>query len=414
MVSHAAATAPTATAPPGHWDARRWSLLFVLSGNMLLDAIEVSVVLIALPTIGGRLGLTPWDVQWLMSGFALGFAALLLLGPRVNARTGRRRAYLGAMLVFILASVAGGLTDSLALLVAVRVVKGCSAALTAPAGLAIINETFPEGSQRRRAVAVYSLFGAAGFTVGLLLAGLLVEADWHWIFFFPAPVALVLLLGAGYVLPRGAADIPPRPPRLHLLRDRYLLRSAFCAFSLNGTYQSLLVLVTFQVREEWGWTAPRTALALLPACLPLALALPFTGRLVDRYGNGRLITLGALFPLLGYGLYLADPDGRPYPLGLLPTLLLVEAGFCCAFAALNMAATATVEPADRGPAVSLYQMCVQLGPGLMLPLVALLLTQVHNIRPALALVVLVGALGLVVSLVFRTSTVNSQPGGFQK
>ncbi|MGF7237204.1 MAG: MFS transporter [Frankia sp.] len=410
-MSHAAATG---TASPRQWDARQWSLLFVLSGNMLLDAIEVSVVLIALPTIGDQLGRTPWAVQWLMSGFALGFAAMLLLGPRVNARTGRRRAYLGAMLLFILASVAGGLTDGLTLLIAIRVVKGCCAALTAPAGLAIINETFPEGSQRRRAVSVYSMFGATGFTVGLLLAGVLVEADWHWIFFFPAPVALALLLYAGYVLPSEAAESPTRPPRLRLLRDRYLLRAALCAFSLNGSYQSLLVLLTFQAQQERGWSPPQTALALLPACVPLAVALPFTGRLIARYGSGRLITLGALFPLLGYGLYLAEPDGSPYALGPLPTMLLVEAGFCCAFAALNMSATASIEPADRGPAVSLYQMCVQLGPGVLLPLVALLLTQADDIHPALALITLVGALGLVVSLADRASAGNSPSGGFQK
>jgi MFS family permease len=407
-------TTAASTAAPGHWGARRWALLFVLSGNMLLDAIEVSVVLIALPTVGRGLRLTPLDVQWLMSGFALGFAALLLLGPRVSARTGRRPAYLGAMLVFSLASVASGLTDSLALLIAVRVVTGGCAALTAPAGLAIINDTFPEGAQRRRAVSVYSLFGAAGFTVGLLLAGLLVEANWHWIFFFPAPVALVLLLCAGYVLPRAGSEAPARPPRLRLLRDRSLLRAGLCAFSLNGTYQSLLLVLTFQIQQQRGWAPLTTALALLPACVPVALALPFSGRLVARYPSGRLIALGALFPLLGYVLYLAEPGVGHYALVLLPVMLLVEAGFCAAFVALNMSATASVGPEDRGPAVSLYQMCVQLGPGLLLPVVALLLTDAETIRPALALIALVGALGLVISLADRTSARNSQLGGFRK
>ncbi|WP_433260140.1 MFS transporter [Actinosynnema sp. CS-041913] len=390
----------TGTASSVRWGARRWSLLFVLSGNMLLDAIEVSVVLIALPTIAGRLGLTPWGVQWLMSGFALGFAALLLIGPRVSARIGRRRAYLAAMAVFGLTSVAGGLVDGLALLVAVRVVKGCCAALTAPAGLAIISETFPEGPQRRRAVSVYSFFGAVGFTTGLLLAGLLVEQDWRWIFVFPAPVALVLLVFGRYVLPHDLTVSPPRTPQPALLRNPALRRSALVAATLNGTYQSVLVLMTFQAHRVFGWTPWQTALALLPACAPLVLAVPFAGRLIARYGTGRLIALGALFPFLGYVLYAARPEDSPYALGMLPTVLLVEAGFCCAFTALNMHATASVDIADRGAAVSLYQLCVQLGAGLLLPLVALV-SHLGGVRAALTLVTVVGTLGLVTALAGR-------------
>lgn len=380
---------------------RQRLLLFVLSGNMLLDAIEVSVVLMALPTIGARLGLSVWEAQWLMSGFALGFAATLLAGPRLAARAGRRPVYLGAMLLFGLASLAGGFVDGLAALVALRVLKGCCAALTAPAGLAIINDTFPEGRARRRAVSLYSLFGAAGFTAGLLLAGLLVESSWRWTFLFPAPVALVLLVCGLYVLPPGRADgPPPRPPRPALLRDRALLRSALGAASLNGTYQSLLVLMTFQA-QRLGWTPWQTALALLPACLPLVLTVPFAGRLVARYGTGRVIALGALFPLLGHAFYLAKPEGSPYALGMLPALLLVEAGFCCAFTALNLQATASVGGANRGAAVSLYQTCVQLGTGLLLPLVALPLTYGEGYRTALLIGTAVTALGFAVAVTGR-------------
>ncbi|MDH6489333.1 MFS family permease [Streptomyces sp. SAI-127] len=401
------------SATKGGWGALQWTRLLVLSGNMLLDAVEVSVILIALPAIADRFGLTPWDAQWLMSGFALGFAALLLLGPRLCALLGRRRVYLGAMLLFGLASVAGGFVAGPALLVAVRVVKGGCAALTAPTGLALINDLFPEGPERRRALTVYSLFGAAGFTAGLLLAGALPEAAWRWVFVFPAPIALVLLLCGLYVLPRPQGDSPPRRPhptpdtrrpalpRPALLKRGSLLRSALGAASLNGTYQGLLVLLVFQMRDEFGWSPWRTALALLPACVPLALTVPFAGRFIARYGTRRLITLGALFPLLGYGLYLARPDGSPYALGMLPTLLLVEAGFCCAFVALNAQATAGFDAAERGAAVSLYQTCVQLGAGALLPLVGLLLTHGEGPRPTLALITAAGALGLAAALVRR-------------
>ncbi|MFB8179346.1 MFS transporter [Streptomyces sp. NPDC055966] len=398
-------TAPAATDAPAPraqeaWDARQWSRLLVLSGNMLLDAIEVSVLLIALPTLAARFGLTPWSAQWLMSGFALGFAALLLLGPVLCARIGRRRAYLGAMLLFALASLAGGLAGGPALLVAVRVVKGCCAALTAPTGLAIINDLFPEGPQRRRALSVYSLFGAAGFTAGLLLAGGLLATGWRWVFVFPAPVALALLVAGAYVLPREQGGGPARLPSPALLKRGPLLRSALGAACLNGTYQALLVVMVFQMADGFGWSPWRSALALLPACVPLALSVPFAGRLIARHGSRRLVTLGALFPLLGHLLYLARPHSG-YALGMLPVQLLVEAGFCLAFVALNTQATAGLDPAQRGAAVALYQAFVQLGAALLLPLVALLLTRATGPRPALALVTAVGALGLAAALVRR-------------
>ncbi|MFF7888965.1 MFS transporter [Streptomyces sp. NPDC020794] len=388
---------PSAADPP-RWDARLWSVLFILSANMILDAIEVSVVLVALPSIGASLGLGLSTVQWLMSGFALGFAALLVVGPKLNAALGRRRVYLTAMLVFAAASVAGGLADTAALLIATRAVKGAAAALTAPTGLAIIGATFPEGPQRRRAVSVYSLFGAAGFTAGLLLSGALLTASWRWTLLFPAPVALVLLLFALRIVPadRGRAPVPRIAPAL--LRNGPLLRSAVGAATLNGTYQSLLLLLTFQTQSQLGWPVWQSALALLPACVPLAVTVPFAGSMTARWGTSRPIALGAAAPLLGYALYLWQPDARPYAAGMLPALLLVGAGFVLSFAALNMQATSALPAADRAAAVPLYQAAVQLGAVLMLPTTAWLLGSHYGHRPALSFITAVGAIGLLTAL----------------
>ncbi|MGW1977570.1 MFS transporter [Streptomyces sp. NPDC001889] len=371
-----------------------WALLFVLSGNMLLDAVEVSVVLVALPAISADLGLGLWAVQWLMSGFALGFAAMLMLGPVLSARWGLRRLCLTAMLVFAAASVVGGVSDDTALLIASRVVKGACAALTAPAGLALIGTTFPQGPRQRRAVSVYSLFGAAGFTLGLLLSGWFVTDSWRWTFLFPAPVALILLVWGIRVIPRTGRQAPPRLPA-SLLRNGPLMRSALGAASLNGTYIGLLLLVTFRASGELGWRPWQIALALLPACVPLAVSVPFAGRLVQRFGTGRLITAGAAVALAGQLLALLRPDPVPYATGLLPVLALVGAAFVFSFAALNMQAASSVEPALRAVAVPLYQTGVQLGSVVMLPLVAAVLSTTDGYRPALAVIALVGALGVV-------------------
>ncbi|WP_329140044.1 MFS transporter [Streptomyces sp. NBC_01476] len=394
--ARSAGDAPGA-AEPARWDARLWAVLFILSANMILDAIEVSLVLVALPTIGTALGLDLWTVQWLMSGFALGFAALLVLGPRLNARLGRKRVYLVAMLLFAAASVAGGLTDSAGVLIATRVVKGLSAALTAPTGLAIIGTTFRNGPQQRRAVSVYSLFGAAGFTVGLLLSGALLAESWRWTFLFPAPVALVLLFSGMRLIPpdQGRAPAPRIEPAL--LRNGPLLRSAVGAATLNGTYQSLLLLLVFHTQRQLGWSPWQSALALLPACVPLAVTVPFAGAMTARWGTGRLIALGAATPVLGYALFLARPTGS-YLTAMLPTLLLVGAGFVLSFAALNMQATGALPAADRAAAVPLYQTAVQLGAVLMLPATAWFLGSHHGYRPALSFITAVGAIGLLAAL----------------
>lgn len=380
-------------------DPRLLGLLFVLSGNMVLDALEVSVVLVALPTISADLGLSLWQVQWLMSGFALGFAALLVFGQWFNARLGRRRAYLVAMLVFALASAVGGMADNTALLIATRVVKGFCAAITAPSGLAIISTAFQETAQQRRAVSIYSLFGAAGFTVGLLLSGVLVEASWRWTLLFPAPIALLLLFFGRRLIPSAPRTEGRTSVNLAVLRDGRLVRAAVCAASLNGSYIGLLLVVTFQTAApDVGWAPWQTALALLPACLPLALTVPFAARLVGRFGTARLITLGALTPLLGQVLYLWQPEAEPYAARLLPALLLVGAGFVLSFAALNIQATSTIPAADRGSAVPLYQTAVQLSSVIVLPLVALSLTRGDGHRPALAFIAAVGAAGLFIAL----------------
>ncbi|MFK3728946.1 MFS transporter [Streptomyces sp. NPDC088090] len=397
------AAAARAAGGPAHggWDVRHRAVLLVLSANMILDAIEVSVVLVALPDIRAELGLSPLAVQWLMSGFALGFAAALLAGARLVARLGTRRVYLAAMAGFAVASVAGGFADGPVPLIATRVVKGLCAALTAPAGLAIIAGAFPDGPGRRRAVSVYSLCGAAGFTAGLLLSGALLHAGWRWTLWFPAPLALLVLLLALRVLPRDPAPAAPAgrsPSAPRRPRDGVLLRTAVGAAALNGTYHSVLFLVTLHVQERQGWPPWLNALALLPACVPLAVTVPFAGRMTARWGTGRLIALGAAAPVAGFALLLARPRLTPYATGALPALLLVGAGFVLSFAALNLRAASTGPAEERPATVRRYQAAVQLGAVALLPVTGALLAAGHGGRPAFALLAGAAAVGLAAAL----------------
>src|SRR5690349_4064458 len=135
-----------------NWTSRTWLLLVVLCGALFLDGLDISMVGVALPSIGTDLHMSASSLQWIVSGYVLGYGGLLLLGGRSADLLGRRRVFLAALGVFAVASLLGGLVSSAALLIAARLVKGMAAAFTAPAGLSIITTTFAEGSARNRAL----------------------------------------------------------------------------------------------------------------------------------------------------------------------------------------------------------------------------------------------------------------------
>src|SRR6266851_4354012 len=184
------------------WTPRLWGILMVLCGALFLDGLDVSMVGVALPSIRTSLGLSTTSLQWIVSGYVLGYGGLLLLGGRAADLLGRRRVFLAALAVFAVASLFGGVVSSGGLLIAARLVKGMAAAFTAPAGLSIITTTFTEGPARNRALSIYSAFGAGGFSLGLVLSGLLTEVNWRLTLLLPAPVAVAVLAAAVPFIPR--------------------------------------------------------------------------------------------------------------------------------------------------------------------------------------------------------------------
>jgi len=188
------------------WDRRLWLSLILLCGVLFLDGLDVSMVGMALPSIRDDLGLTTSQLQWVVSGYVLGYGGFLLLGGRAADLLGRRRMFLISLSVFLVASGLGGLTNDGSLLIATRFIKGIAAAFTAPAGLSIITTTFAEGPARTKALAAYTGTGATGFSLGLVFGGLLTEIGWRWVFFLPVPIALVTLIAAIPLVPR---DKPP-------------------------------------------------------------------------------------------------------------------------------------------------------------------------------------------------------------
>src|ERR1700731_2491815 len=188
----------------GHaWTPQLWAILIVLGGALCLDALDVSMIGVALPSIRSALGLSTSSLQWIVSGYVLGYGGLLLLGGRAADLLGRRRVFLVALAVFAVVSVFGGLVSSAGLLIAARFVKGAAAAFTAPASMSLLTTTFPEGPMRNRAFSVYTVFGASGFSLGLVLSGLLTEISWRWTLLVSAPAAALVLAAALWLIPAG-------------------------------------------------------------------------------------------------------------------------------------------------------------------------------------------------------------------
>jgi MFS family permease len=372
------------------------ALLGVLAGTMLVDSLEIVLMGVALPSIRGELGLSAASAVWVPAAFPLGFGLALIPGRWPAWRLGRRTVFLTALAVFGVAAVVVGTTSDLAVMITAEFVKGCCAALTAPAGIAIIASTFREGSGQRRAMLAYSLSGTVGATAGMLVAGALCGWDWRWAVLVPVPVVLVLTgLGLRH-LPKDPPD-RPRPAR-RLPRSGPLLRAAAGAAALNGVAVGLFVIVNLQLQNGLGRPAWQAALVCVPAFVTLALSVLLAGRLLARYGPARLIAAGACAAAIGCALYLRQPDPGAHGLGVLAATVPIGLAYLCSFAALNAGASAGLPAADRPAAGLVLQTAVQFGGVLTVVPAGALLTAYDDVRTALLPVAAAAVAGLAAAL----------------
>src|SRR6201986_12163 len=180
----------------GERSGLRLALILVASFMVVLD---FTIVNIALPSMERDFGVSTSVVQWVVTGYPIAFSGLLILGGRAADMLGRRRIFIVGLLVFSLASLAGGLAGDPVLLVASRIVQGAGAALVAPAALSLITTSFPAGPRRTRAIGLYGSMASVGFVAGQVLGGVLVEwTSWRAVFLVNVPVGLA----AAFLAPR--------------------------------------------------------------------------------------------------------------------------------------------------------------------------------------------------------------------
>jgi EmrB/QacA subfamily drug resistance transporter len=247
----AAAPAPTVDQP-----RRPWTTFGLMIAAQIMVILDVSVVNVALPSIGRGLHLSAADYQWAISAYVLLSGGLLLLGGRIADLFNRRRAFLTGIGLFTAASLAGGLAQAPWQLIASRAVQGAGAALLTPAALSIIMTVYA-GKQRQTALSVWGTVGSLGIAAGVLFGGALTSAlGWRAVFFINVPIGIAVVAGTRRTVAHGASQ-PGARRRL----------DATGALTLVG---GLLALVfAIEATRSAGWTAPRTwiALALAAALL---------------------------------------------------------------------------------------------------------------------------------------------------
>ncbi len=380
--------------------------------------LDMTVVNVALPSMATGLHLSPTSLSWVLNAYTLTFGGLLLLGGRAGDILGRRPAFITGLAIFTLASLAGGLATSPAVLLAARAVQGVGGAIASPAVLAVIVSSFPEGRERVRALSIFTAVSMGGASLGLVLGGAITQwASWRWVFFVNVPVGVVvvalvpLLLAssprqrarfdaAGAIASTGgmsalvyafisvashgwsnatsvssfvAAAIllavfllietrssQPITP-LRLFRDRSRTASYVARLLLvAGMFGSFFFLTQF-VQEVLGWDPLRAGFAFVPMTVAIFAMSRLAPRLVTRFSPKSLMVAG-LLPVVGGMAWLGQlTTGTGYFPGVLVPMLLLGIGMGLAFVPLTMAALAGVPPQDSGAAASMVNVMQQVG-----------------------------------------------------
>ncbi|MGW8887109.1 MFS transporter [Streptomyces sp. NPDC055749] len=246
-------TAPLAPPAPQAADPRMTGrqklVLTLLLGAQFMIAVDFSILNVALPVVGEGLGFSLSHLQWIATSFALAAAGFTLLFGRVADLIGRKRLFIGGMVVLGLSSALGGLATTPEVLLTARVLQGLATAAVTPAGLALLTTAFKEGRLRERALGLNGALMSAGFTAGAILGGLLTDLlSWRWAFFINVPVAALVVALAPSVITDSRPAVRPK------------LDVPGAATVTGGL---LLLVYGLTQAGESGWTTPTTLAALL-------------------------------------------------------------------------------------------------------------------------------------------------------
>ena len=409
---------------------KRWHALALLCLGAFMIVIDMTIVNVALPSIGTDLGFGEAALVWVVNAYLLTFGGCLLLGGRLGDLYGQRRMFLVGLAFLTLTSLACGLARSQGLLVAARAVQGIGGAVVDSVSLSLIMGLFTAPAERAKAMGVYGFVCAGGGSVGVLAGGLLTsQLDWHWIFLLNVPIgaavfalcrkllpadatpirsgridvagavtvtaALMLatyaVVGgneAGWLSPRtlgllGAAAITfamfiaiesrvaePLVP-LRLFRRRNIVAANVVGVLWSAGMFAWFFISALYLQGVLGYSAMQVGLAFLPSNLVMAaLSLGASAWLVGRYGLRVPLAGGLALAAIGLALFARAPAEGTYLVDVLPGMLLLGVGAGVAFNPLLLAAMSNVDESESGLASGVVNTAFMMGGALGLAVLA--------------------------------------------
>ncbi|MFL6072002.1 MAG: DHA2 family efflux MFS transporter permease subunit [Mycobacteriales bacterium] len=398
----------------------RWRAFAVLAVSFFMTIVDLTIVNVALPTIGRELHFSESGLQWVVTAYGLTFGGLLLLGGRAADLLGRRRIFMTGLTVFTLASLACGLAGNDAFLIVMRGVQGAGAAIVLPAALSIVMNMFAEGAERNKALGLWGGIAAGGGTVGLVAGGLLTRyLGWEYIFFLNVPIGALALalaprlvpesrlettrrrydpLGAftvtggllllvyaistapqdgwgsaktvGSLVASGAllisffvvearVEAPLLP--LRMLRSRPVAGANAVGFLLGGSFFGFIFVGTLYMQQVLHYSALMTGFAWLAASLTSMALAGLSQFLVTRIGAGPVLVVGMAMIAVGIALAARAPVHGRFWADLAAGFFIAGAGTAFAFIPMSIAGLTGVADRDAGLASGLLNTTQQLG-----------------------------------------------------
>ncbi len=404
--------------------------LVLLAMTQFVIVIDASIVNVALPTIRSSLHISAANLSWVVNAYTLTFGGFLLLGGRMADLLGRRRMFISGLILFSLASLAGGLAQSEGWLFAARAAQGLGAAIISPAALSILATTFAEGAERNRALGVWGAVAGAGGAAGVLLGGILTSGlGWEWVLFVNVPIGLAAAALAPRILLESRAraagatfDIPGAvtvtaglsllvyalvdtvnvgwgsTATLVKLAGAAALVAAFLVIELRQSHPlmpfsifrlrtlrganvvglligmslfSMFYFISLYVQGVLGYSALKAGLAYLPLAVGIIISAGAASALVTRFGVKPILVAGML--LIAAGLIWfsqVHTPGGSFTHDILGPSLLAAVGLGFAFVPVTIAAVIGTAPQEAGLASGLINASTQIGGALGLAILA--------------------------------------------
>jgi EmrB/QacA subfamily drug resistance transporter len=416
---------------------KRWIALALLCSAQFVVVLDASIVNVALPTIKEALGFSESGIAWVVNAYVLTFGGFLLLGGRLADLLGRRRIFMAGLVLFALASLAGGLATNSGQLIAARAVQGLGAAILSPAALSIVATTFKDGAERNRALGIWGAVAGSGGAAGVLLGGVLTEGlGWEWVLWVNVPIGILAAALAPTLIAETRAEGEPRnfdvlgaltitlglsafvfalldaedagwgsAQTIGTIIASVVLIAAFVAierrsraplvpFSIfrlrtitGANVVGLLIgcslfamffFISLYMQQVLGYSPIKAGLSYLPLAISIIISAGIASSLVTKVGFKPILALGMLLIAIGLVWFGQVSVHGSFLTDILGPSLFAAVGLGFAFVPVTIAAVSGVEDREQGLASGLINTSQQVGGALGLAILAAIANGIIN------------------------------------